>query len=301
VPDPRPNASAPRWRTAALTVAALVCFAANSLLCRSALGPRLIDPATFTIVRLAAGALVLGLVQLSARRRRPAGGTAGSAAALFVYAAAFSFAYVRIGAGVGSLLLFAAVQVTMVGASAWRGARPRLIETVGVVVALLGLGWLVLPGASAPDETGAVLMIAAGVAWGLYTLRGRKAGDPLSTTAANFLISVPLALLLAAVALGASASTGRGLWLAAASGALASGGGYSLWYAVVPALGATRAAAVQLSVPVLTGLGASAFLGEHLTVRIGVAATAILAGIALALTGRPATSSRPPAGRLGEG
>ncbi|WP_248357887.1 DMT family transporter [Anaeromyxobacter oryzae] len=269
-------------RIALLTAATLACFAANSLLCRAALGPRRADPATFTLVRIASGAVVLALV-LAARRARPAGGTLGSALALFVYAAAFSLAYVRIGAGVGALLLFAAVQVTMLGWSAVRGVRPRPLQVLGVGVALAGLTWLAAPGASAPDPRGAALMLAAGAAWGVYSLRGRAAGDPLATTAHNFLLSVPLAVALGvAYARGASASP-AGVALAVASGALASGGGYSLWYAVVPALGATRAAAVQLAVPVLAGAGATVFLGEQLTARVGVAAVAILAGIAVTL------------------
>jgi drug/metabolite transporter (DMT)-like permease len=273
----------PALRIATLTAASLVCFAANSLLCRAALRPRLVDPATFTAVRIASGAAVLALVLAVARRARPAGGTAGSALALFGYAAAFSLAYARIGAGVGALILFGAVQLTMVGWAALRGARPSLVQATGLVVALAGLAWLALPGAAAPDPLGAALMIAAGAAWGVYSLRGRGAGDPLATTAHNFLLAVPFALVLGAVLAWQASASGAGLALAAASGALASGGGYSLWYAVVPALGATRAAAVQLAVPVIAGAGATAFLGEPLTFRVAVAAATILSGIALTL------------------
>jgi drug/metabolite transporter (DMT)-like permease len=275
-------------RTATLTAASLVCFAANSLLCRAALRPGLVGPVTFTAVRLASGAVVLAVVLALARRVRPVGGTLGSALALFGYAGAFSLAYVRIGAGVGALLLFAAVQLTMVGWSALRGTRPRPVQGLGLLVALAGLGWLALPGARAPDPVGAVLMLLAGVAWGAYSLRGRTASDPLATTAHNFLLTVPLALgfaLTAAAARDAS-PTVAGLALAVASGALASGGGYSLWYAVVPALGATRAAAVQLAVPALAGAGATLFLGEPLTFRLAVAAATILGGIALTLSRR---------------
>jgi drug/metabolite transporter (DMT)-like permease len=273
----------PGLRIVALTAATLVCFAANSLLCRAALAPRLADPATFTAVRLASGALAMALFVAAARRRRPAGGSWGAAITLFLYAVAFSLAYVRIGAGVGALLLFAAVQVTMVGWTALRGARPRPAQVLGVAVALAGLAWLAAPGASAPDAAGAALMLAAGVAWGAYSLLGRGARDPIAVTAHNFVLALPLAAALGAgIARHASATPG-GVALAAASGALASGGGYSLWYAVVPSLGATRAAAVQLAVPVLAGLGATAFLGERLTPRIAVAAVAILSGIALTL------------------
>jgi len=270
-------------RIVALTGASLACFAANSLLCRAALGPRLVDPATFTLVRLASGAVALALVLGVARGRRPAGGTFGSALALFLYAAAFSLAYVRIGAGVGAMLLFGAVQATMVGWTALHGVRPRPVQVFGLLVALAGLAWLALPGASAPDAWGGAMMLGAGGAWGAYSLRGRAAGDPLATTAHNFLLGVPLAVALGlALARGASI-TPAGIALATASGALASGGGYSLWYAVVPELGATRAAAVQLAVPVLAGVGATVFLGERLTLRVVVAGVAILAGISLTL------------------
>lgn len=293
----------PRLRTAALTAASLVCFAANSLLCRAALRPGLADPATFTAVRLASGAVALALVLALARRARPSGGTAGSALALFVYAAAFSLAYVRIGAGVGALLLFGAVQVTMVGWAALRGRRPSRVQAVGIALALAGLGWLSLPGATAPDPLGAALMVAAGAAWGAYSLRGRGAGDPLATTAHNFVLALPLALGLAAATHLARglAATVPGLALAIASGALASGGGYTLWYAVVPALGATRAAALQLAVPVLAGLGATAFLGERPSARVAGAAVAILAGIALTLARLPRIPAPAPAAGPGGG
>jgi drug/metabolite transporter (DMT)-like permease len=270
-------------RTATLTAATLCCFAANSLLCRAALRPGLVDPVTFTSVRVASGAVALALLVAIARRARPSGGTWGSALALFAYAAPFSLAYVRIGAGVGALLLFAAVQVTMVGWSAARGARPRPAQLAGVAIALAGLAWLAAPGASAPDPVGAALMLVAGGAWGVYSLRGRAAGDPLAITAHNFALGVPLVAALSLALARQASATPAGVALAVASGAVASGGGYSLWYTVVPALGATRAAAVQLAVPVLAGLGATAFLGERLTLRIAVAGGAILAGIALTL------------------
>lgn len=279
----------PPARLAALTGAALVCFAANSLLCRAALRPGLVDPATFTSARLASGALVLALLAAVARRAPPGGGSWGSALALFLYAAAFSLAYVRIGAGVGALLLFGAVQVTMVGWSAARGSRPSGAQAVGIALALAGLAGLAglaLPGASAPDPIGAALMLGAGAAWGAYSLRGRTATDPLRTTAHNFALAVPLTLAFSAASLRGASASPTGLALAVASGAAASGGGYVLWYAVVPVLGATRAAAVQLSVPVLAGLGATAFLGERLTWRIAAAGAAILGGIALTLRRR---------------
>ncbi len=281
----------PRLRVALLTSLTLVCFASNSLLCRAALGPRRIDPATFTSVRLSSGAVVLVLLLAVGRRTRPAGGSWLSAMALFLYAAAFSLSYVRIGAGVGALLLFAAVQVTMVGWTMVRGARPGAAQLLGIGLALAGLVWLTIPGASTPEPVGAALMLGAGAAWGAYSLRGRAARDPLPTTAHNFLLTVPLALALGAVTWRGASASPAGLALAVASGAIASGGGYSLWYAVVPVLGATRAAAVQLAVPVIAGAGATAFLGERLSPRIALAGAAILAGIALTI--RPRRSSAP--------
>lgn len=275
-----------RLRTVALTAMTLVCFAANSLLCRAALRPRLIDAATFTSIRLVSGAAALALILAMTKRERPAGGSVGSAVALFAYAGAFSLAYVRIGAGVGALLLFGAVQVTMLGWSVARGARPGRLAWFGIAIGLGGLACLALPGASAPDPAGAALMIAAGIAWGAYSIRGGSSRDPLATNADNFLRAVPFTLALSAVLLRGFAATRDGVLLAAASGALASGGGYSLWYAVVPALGATRASVVQLAVPVLAGLGATAVLGERLTSRVAISGAAILVGIALALRRR---------------
>ncbi|HEX9288109.1 MAG TPA: DMT family transporter [Anaeromyxobacteraceae bacterium] len=283
-PEAAPAAS--RLRTIALTVATLVCFAANSLLCRAALRPRLVDAATFTSIRLVSGAAALALIVILRGRARPGGGSFGAGLALFLYAAAFSLAYVRIGAGVGALLLFGAVQVTMLGWTVARGARPGAVQWVGIAVALGGLAYLGLPGASAPDPIGALLMITAGVAWGAYSLRGRSARDPIATNADNFLRALPFTIALSVALLRDRVATGEGILLAAASGALASAGGYSLWYAVVPILGATRSAAVQLTVPVLAGIGATALLGEHLTARIAISGAAILAGIALTLRRR---------------
>jgi drug/metabolite transporter (DMT)-like permease len=283
-----------------MTAAALVGFAANSLLCRAALRPRLVDAATFTTVRLVSGALVLVVL---AGLARPASspvatlraGSWLSAGALFAYAAAFSFAYVRIGAAVGALLLFGAVQATMLGWGLFRGERPRAAEWAGLAVALFGVVALVAPGLSAPDPVGAALMIAAGVAWGAYSLRGRgrSSSPPLVVTAAHFARAVPLTAALSVIALRPGHLSARGALLAAASGALASGVGYSLWYAALPAMTATRAAIVQLSVPLLAAAGAVALLGEPLTPRVALSGAAILGGVALAVV-KP-SSLRPGA------
>jgi drug/metabolite transporter (DMT)-like permease len=274
---------------ALLAIPAMVGFAANSLLCRAALGAGLADPAFFTGVRLASGAIVLGaLVALRGPgRRRPRGGSWASAAALFAYAAAFSLAYVRIPAGVGALLLFPSVQVSMIAWALRGGERLLPRQWLGTAVALAGLAAMNLPGARAPDPAGAALMIAAGVAWAVYSVRGRASKDPLATTADNFVRSVPFVALLALVPGGAH-PTPAGAALAVASGALASGLGYALWYAALPLLGVTRAAVVQLSVPAVAALGGALLLGERLVPRIAVAGCAILAGTALAtLRGQP--------------
>jgi drug/metabolite transporter (DMT)-like permease len=280
-------------RVALLTAAALTGFAANSLLCRMALRPGLVDAATFTGVRLASGALVLALLaRRSARGPGTArGGSWASAAALFAYAAAFSYAYLKISAGVGALLLFGAVQITMLAAALRAGDRPRGLEVAGWLAAAGGLVALLSPGLTAPDPRGAALMAAAGVAWGVYSLRGRSAASPLAATADNFARSVPMAaaLVLVALAFRPLHATSRGVVLAALSGALASGVGYSLWYAAVPTLGATRAAVVQLLVPVLVAAAGVALLGEPVTQRLVLSALAVLGGVALAISagGRP--------------
>jgi drug/metabolite transporter (DMT)-like permease len=279
------------------TGVALLGFAANSLLCRSALGGALVDAATFTSIRLGSGALALVALRQASSRSTSwnSAGRAGdfaSAAALFVYALAFSISYLRIGAAIGALILFGAVQTTMIGWALLRGERPAPAEWLGLAIAVTGLVVLLLPGLHAPDGTGALLMAAAGVAWGIYSLRGRRAGAPLAATAGNFVRAVPLALGASAVtaATRGFSITGRGALLALVSGAVTSGLCYSVWYAVLPKLGATRAAIVQLAVPALAALGAVALLGETLHARTALAGAAILGGVALALTGRRRSS-----------
>lgn len=273
-------------RTAALTAAALVGFAANSILCRMALQPRLVDAATFTTIRLVSGALVLLVLDRALRgseRAARSGGSWASAAALFAYAAAFSFAYVRIGAAVGALLLFGAVQATMLAWALRSGERLAPLQWLGLVSALGGLVILVRPGLAAPDAVGAALMLGAGVAWGVYSLRGRGTPQPLSATASNFVRSVPLTLAMSLVASGPVHVSARGAWLAVASGALASGVGYSLWYAALRGLSAFRAAILQLGVPLLAAAGGIVLLNERLSARLIVAAAAIVGGVALAV------------------
>lgn len=282
----------PRARLALLTLLALLAFAGNSLLCRAALAQTGIDAASFTTLRLASGAVVLwGLVVLRGGGREGRG-SAGSALALFAYAAAFSFAYVQLAAGVGALLLFGAVQTTMIGHGLWTGERLGARQLAGLVLACAGLLGLLLPGASAPPPGAALLMLGAGVAWGVYSLRGRGAGDPLQVTSGNFARAIVPALLLSA-AMAPRATVGvAGATYAVLSGALASGVGYAIWYAALPSLRATTAATVQLAVPVIAALGGVALLAEPLTPRLLLAAIAVIGGIALVVLARPGQSSR---------
>ncbi|WP_245749879.1 DMT family transporter [Marinobacter zhejiangensis] len=270
-----------------LTSLAMVAFAGNSLLCRAALRDTAIDPASFTTVRLVSGALMLWLlVAVRQSTPFPRGGSWWSALALFVYAAGFSFAYGGLTAAMGALLLFGAVQVTMIGVGIVRGDRPGGTQWLGLVVAFSGLVGLLLPGLSAPPLASSAFMILAGVAWGIYSLRGKGAGEPTLATAGNFLRSVPMALLLIPVMTSSIELDQDGLLLAVASGALASGLGYAVWYTVVPQLRSASAATIQLSVPVIAAVGGVLLLGEPLTVRLVVAGAAVLGGIALVILSR---------------
>lgn len=275
--------------TALLAIAALVGFASNSLLCRAALGSGAIDAASFTAIRLASGALVLAALVL-ARRPRPVGvgGRWAGAITLFAYAIAFSYAYLALSAATGALILFATVQITMIGVALVRGTRPGPREWIGLATSGGGLVCLLAPGLAAPDPLGALLMAIAGASWGAYSLLGRRSIDPIATTAGNFVRTLPLALIAPGLALasGASHVTSHGALLAVASGALASGLGYSLWYAALPRLAPARAAIIQLAVPVLTALGAAMLLDEVLTVRFALAAGTIIGGIAIATAPR---------------
>ena len=270
-------------RIISLTSLAMIAFAGNSLLCRQALKYTAIDPASFTTIRLVSGALVLWLL-VRMRQSLPVGkGNWASALALFAYAAGFSFSYVSLSAGTGALLLFGAVQVTMIGHGLWAGERLRALQTLGVLVAFGGLVGLLLPGLSAPPLLGASLMIGAGIAWGVYSLRGKGAGDPTRVTAGNFMRAVPITMVLSVFTLNFATVDTAGIYLAISSGALASGLGYAIWYTVLPALKNTSAASVQLSVPVIAAIGGIVFLSEPLTWRLVFASVAILGGIALVI------------------
>lgn len=276
----------PYTRIVILTVLALTAFAGNSLLCRAALAHTHIDAATFTTVRLLSGAVVLWILVQIRSNARPGKGNWRSALALFAYAACFSFSYVHLTAAAGALILFGAVQTTMIGHGLWSGERMRALQVAGLLLACGGLVGLFLPGLSAPSLVGALLMLGAGVAWGVYSLRGKGAGDPLQVTAGNFARTAPMAVILSVALSGQASLDIAGVGYAFLSGALASGVGYAIWYTALPFLKSTIAATVQLSVPVIAALGAVFFLQETLTLRLLFASVAIIGGIALVvLTG----------------
>jgi drug/metabolite transporter (DMT)-like permease len=280
--------------TAVLTVLALIAFAGNSVFCRLALAGPIIDPASYTAVRLITGAVTLWIV--AAFRRDGSLGKSGgnwvSAAMLFLYAVTFSFAYVSLSAGTGALILFAAVQITMIAVGLYRGERPEFSEWLGLFIAIAGLIYLVSPGITAPSTIGSVLMASAGLAWGIYSLRGRGVSDPIGATADNFIRTVPLAVGAALAWLPVLTLTPMGFLWAALSGSITSGVGYVIWYAALRGLTATRAAIVQLAVPVLAGLAGVLVLGEAISLRLVISAAVILGGVGLAVSRRKSGAER---------
>ncbi len=274
--------------TAVLTLFTLVAFAANSVFCRLALGEETIDAASFTTIRLLSGAVTLWVIMVAVRRK-PVSVSKGawiSASMLFLYAVGFSFAYISLSTGTGALILFGAVQATMILVGLWSGERPHPVQWAGLALALGGLVYLVFPGLTAPSLPGSTLMIVAGTAWGIYSLRGRRGADPVAGTAQNFILSVPFAVVVSVLALSSMEISAEGAMLAALSGSLTSGIGYVVWYAALRGLTATRAAIVQLAVPVLAALGGVVFLSEEVTARLITAAAAILGGVGLTVLGR---------------
>jgi drug/metabolite transporter (DMT)-like permease len=293
-------------RVGLLTLITLVAFAANSVLCRMALAAELIDPVAFTALRLASGVFILIPLAALTSEPRPAGrpaGSWGSGLALFIYAMAFSLAYVSLETGTGALILFGSVQVTMIGVGLWQGERPAAREWLGLVVAMVGLVYLVFPGITAPDPVGAVLMTMSGIGWGVYSLRGRGRKAPIVATAGNFARALPLALVGLVIGWGWTHFSPRGAALAVISGGITSGLGYVIWYVTLRDLSATRAAIVQLAVPVLAAAGGIAILSEEPTLRLGVASLMILGGIGMAtIAGGRATTNlvrRPENGEHG--
>lgn len=272
--------------TLLFTVAALVAFAANSILCRLALRGGAIDPASFSTIRFASGAVVLLL--LTARSRRPVFPMLGSwllACLLALYALPFAFAYTQLTTGTGALILFGSVQTTMVIGALGSGERPRAIQWAGLLLAVAGLVYLVSPGLAAPPLGPALLMAVAGASWGIYSLRGRGTADPLALTAGNFLRAVPLVALGSVATLSRAHADAKGVSLALASGILASGLGYVAWYAALRGLTAMRAAVVQLSVPLIAAAGGVLLLSETVTIRLMLATVLVLGGIIMTILG----------------
>ena len=273
--------------TIAATAAAMVAFAANSVLCRMALEAETIDPASFTSLRLVSGAVMLWMLTRLLGKPRTSAGSWESAAYLFAYAITFSFAYTSLSAGTGALLLFGSVQITMIIWALFSGERPLPGRWLGMATALIGFIYLVLPGVTAPSPAGAALMTAAGISWGFYSLRRKGHTDPLTSTAGNFLRAAPMALVVSLVLLSGTHVSGRGIVLALASGALASGLGYVVWYSALRGLSASGAAVVQISVAPIAALGGVFFLGETVSARLLIASILILGGITVALLSRP--------------
>jgi drug/metabolite transporter (DMT)-like permease len=289
-PEPEPQGTTASYaQTLLLTTAAMVCFSANSVLCRLALAPGLVDAATFTSLRILSAATLLGCIVWVQKRRLPRSSCANirSILALLAYFLFFSYAYLRLDAGSGALILIGAVQVTMLGYGFWRGERLSGLQWAGLTVALLGFVYLVLPGLNAPDPLGAVLMAISGAAWGCFSLSARGSSDPIETNAANLFGCLLPAVLLSVLTRHDLSVTGTGILIALASGGIATALGYVLWYLALRGLAATHAAVVQLSMPALVALGGVAVLSEPLTLRVLVSSALMLGGIGLLLAPTP--------------
>jgi len=272
-------------RTLSFTILALIAFAANSVLCRAALRDALIDPATFTSIRLISGSIILLLLVYISKSKNlsEAKGSWSSAGILFIYAATFSFAYVSLDTGTGALIVFAMVQITMITSAMIHGKKMSLSEWAGVLLAFGGLVYLVFPGVTAPSLSGLILMIASGMAWGLYSLKGKSSIDPLGDTAFNFLRTIPFVIILLLFSIDQVKAEPQGYTLAIISGALTSGIGYTIWYMALKGLSAVQASIVQLIVPVIAAAGGILFLSEIISIRLIVASVLILGGIAIVI------------------
>lgn len=275
-------------KTLTLTILALIAFAANSVLCRLALGENTIDASSFTVIRLLSGVLVLFFILKISNNKKSISskGSWFASIMLFIYAVAFSFAYISLETGTGALILFGSVQITMILQSLISGNRLNTTEWLGVSMAFAGFVYLVLPGVSTPSLMGFILMSIAGIAWGVYTLMGRVSVNSLTDTAYNFLRTIPFVAILAIVTLNRAYYSPEGVVLAMLSGAIASGIGYTIWYSALSGLSKIQAAVFQLSVPVIAAIGGIVFVGEVITLRLTVSAMMILGGILLVLFGR---------------
>ena len=274
-------------RTISFTVLALIAFAANSVLCRLALGDRTIDASSFTVIRLLSGAIVLFLIiKIKNKSEVSTKGSWSASLMLFLYAITFSFAYITLDTGTGSLILFGSVQITMIFLSILSGNRLHVTEWLGVMVSFLGFVYLVLPGITTPSMFGFMLMTVAGIAWGIYTLKGKGSTNPVIDTAYNFLRTIPFVIILAVLAFNKMSYSSTGILLAVLSGAIASGIGYAIWYSALRGLSTVQAAVVQLLVPVIAAFGGVIFVSEAITLRLTVSAMLILGGILLVVLGR---------------
>lgn len=270
----------------------MIAFAANSVLCRFALGNDAIDASSFTIVRLLSGTLMLMLIigirniNKNKNKNTVSKGSWLASSMLFLYAITFSFAYISLDTGTGALIMFGAVQITMILISFFTGNRLHLSEWTGVAIAFSGFVYLVLPEVTSPSAIGFVLMTAAGIAWGIYTIKGQGSGAPLMNTAYNFLRTTPFVFILAIIAIQKISYTTEGVIMAVLSGAIASGIGYMIWYSALGGLSATQAAVVQLSVPVIAAMGGVMFMSEMITLRLALSSMMVLGGILLVVLGR---------------
>jgi drug/metabolite transporter (DMT)-like permease len=285
------------WRIPLFTILALIAFAANSVLNRLALGNHTIDASSYTGIRLVAGALTLWVIHSISKQKMSfplvvplstvsKWANLHAAFYLFLYGITFSFAYSSLSAGTGAFILFGTVQITLLTTLLLRGERPQVAEWAGLMIALSGLIYLVFPGLSAPNPEGALLMITAGIAWGGYTLKGKGVQDPLETTTRNFMLSVPMVVLVYLFSYSKSYISTEGVLYALLSGSVASGIGYVIWYAALKGLTTTQAALLQLAVPIIAAFGGIVLLKENITMRLIVAGILILGGVVLALMGK---------------
>ncbi len=275
-----------------LTCFAMLAFAANSFFSRIALVQTDIDPTSFTFVRLVSGAIVLWFIVSRKKLRQPLTGNWRSAFALFVYAGAFSFAYIELETGLGALVLFGVVQITMISFGLFNGEKIHRIQWIGFLIAILGFTALTLPGASSPPILEFSLMMLAGIAWGVYSILGRSSKNPLITTAGNFIRSVPFVIVLSLIFFNSLNIDFEGALYAFVSGAIASGVGYSVWYRVLPYLESVTASSVQLSVPVLAAIFGILFLDENINFRFILCAIAILGGVFIVIVSSRKTTEK---------
>jgi len=275
-------------KTAILTGLALIAFAANSVLCRLALGNEAIDAASFTVIRLLSGAIVLFLI-IRFTQKNTELSTNGSWIAslmLFLYAITFFYSYISLETGTGALILFGSVQLTMILLSLISGTRLHYTEWAGVIIAFTGFVYLILPSITTPSSVGFLLMAVAGIAWGIYTLKGRGSQNPLMDTAYNFLRTIPLVILLTIFTISHANYSSEGVLLALLSGGITSGIGYTIWYIALGGLSATQAAVLQLLVPIIAALGGVIFVSEAITVRLTISAAMVLGGILMVVLGK---------------